>query len=166
MLLLFLTGCIFFRSNFGYHQHKDQPELHISQTIRYLHVIGPTSKIHLSPELEQLSLGLEISPSFLFVGLKPIDEIENRPLRYMYLLSGIGVHFVEYQRRFQRHEFGVMSPFVQIHSPPLCSIPNEKRMFCISAYGEYEYHIMLKSENYSTWNAGLSIHYGIGFFRF
>ena len=169
MLLLYI-GCIFWRNNIGVGylepQQSPHPELHLSSSIRYLHIAGPSTHIQLTPQFKSISAGWEMSPALLFGSWLPIDEISSRPLKQTYLLSAIGTDLITYSTRGEKPAVYWISPYIQIHTPTTCTLQTREEMICFSGFGEVQYHMLSDTSDSLTWNFGISIHYGYGFFPF
>jgi hypothetical protein len=165
-MLFLIIGCVFWRNNIAIGTKESTPEVHISSTLRYFHVSGPSVRAHLAPQLQHLSAGWEFSPALIFGSWFPIDEIRPHFLKEVYLLSAIGVDFISLNLRYQKPALGLMSPYFQIHTPAKCTIETKEEMLCFSVFGEAQYHIIKGNPNHATWNAGIAIHYGKGFFPF
>jgi len=163
-------SCIFWKNNIGMgylgHPQESTPELHLSSSFRYLHITGPSAHLHLAPELKSFSAGWEMSPALLFGSWIPIDEIPSRNLRQIYLLSAIGTDFFTISTRKDKPVIHWISPYLQLHTPTSCTVQTRERMICFTGFGEVQYHMLSNEDNNISWNVGLSIHYGIGFFPF
>ena len=170
IMLLLYSGCIFWRSNIGvgYQEPRQSPhpELHLSSSLRYLHIAGPSTHIHLTPEFKSVSAGWEMSPALLFGSWLPIDEIESRSLKQSYLLSAVGTDFLTVSLDEEKPVIHWISPYIQIHSPTTCTVQTREEMICFSGFGEVQYHMLSEASDNLTWNLGISIHYGYGFFPF
>ena len=164
---LMLLSCVFWRNNISVGSHDNgSSELHISSTIRYLHVSGPSIRAQLNPNLQQIGFGWEFSPALLFGSWIPVDEIQIDIIQEIYLFSGIGVDFLTLNFRHPEISINVMSPYVQIHTPAWCPISSRDEMFCMTSFVESQYHISINYPNHTSWNIGISGHYGRGIFPF
>ena len=162
-----MSSCVFWRNNISVGSYDNgPPELHLSSTIRYLHVSGPSIRTHLNPNVQQIGLGWEFSPALLFGSWVPVDEIQIDVLQEIYLFSGIGVDFFSLNLRNPEIAFDVISPYLQIHTPAWCPVSSREEMFCMTSFAEAQYHITKNHPNHASWNIGVSAHYGRGFFPF
>ena len=165
-MLLFLIGCVFWKNNIGWHKQDSNHEVHLSSTLRYLHLFGPTAKLHLNPTPKYLSVGMEASPALLFSNLLSLESVRNKTLKQIYFLSAMGIDLAGLHFSGEKTKISFFSPYVQLHSPAFCPVKERRTMLCLTAYGEAQYHIMLGDTHKSNWNAGLSIHFGKGLFPY
>jgi len=170
MLLFSLLSCVWFRTNIAYERMTvDENHLHISETMRLFNMFGPTLHLELAPgnivPMRQVRIGAETSLAPLLM-LAFESEIDDSSLIGQILLfSSIGTNIIHYQYKAGEKLFGVFSPYVQIHSPPLCLGGYETDMtegLCLTAYGEYQYQMFLQHPNELRFHVGLAIHYVIG----
>ncbi|MAA80246.1 MAG: hypothetical protein CL916_13410 [Deltaproteobacteria bacterium] len=165
-MLLFLIGCIFWKNNIGWNKQEKTHEIHLSSTIRYLHLFGPTAKLHLNPTPKYLSIGMEASPALIFSQILSLEKINEKMLKEIYFLSAIGIDFGGVHFSKEKTKISIFSPYVQLHTPAFCPVKERRTMLCITAYGESQYNIMLGHPNEINWNTGLSIHFGKGLFPY
>ena len=165
-MLLFLFGCIFWRNNIGWQKQKDSHEIHISSTLRYLHLFGPTTKLHLDPTPKYLSVGFEASPALLFSNIIPLEDIKAEPLKEMLFLSAIGVDLGGLHFSRETTNLSLFSPYIQLHTPAICPLQENRTMLCFTAFGESQYHFIFGRSDTITWNTGLSVHFGKGMFPY
>ena len=170
MSLLFLFSCVWFRSNLGY-ENTDAAghRIHLSETVRLLNFFGPTLHLELAPEnivpVQQARIGAELSLAPLLMLATDGKLNEESPLEQAFIFSSIGAHLFHYQYNETENLFGVLSPYIQIHSPPLCLGEYETDMtegLCLTAYGESQYQIFLRHPNALRFHVGLALHYVIG----
>ena len=165
-MILFLIGCIFWRNNLGYHQQEKKHEVHLSSTIRYLHLFGPTVKLHLNPTPRYLSIGMESSTALFFSNVLPIESIGNKTLKEIFFLSAIGFDIAGLNFSKEKTSLSVMNPYVQLHTPAYCPIERRKTMLCFTGFAEAQYNFIIGEQNTVRWNSGLSIHFGKGLFPY
>lgn len=165
-MLLYLIGCIFWKNNIGWHQQEETHELHLSTTLRYLHLFGPTAKLHLDPAPKYISVGMEASPALVFSNILSLESIRNNFLKEIFFLSALGVDFGGLHFFQESTTPSLFSPYFQLHTPAICSVKERRTMLCFTAYGESQYHVLLGQPNRLNWNAGISIHFGKGLFPY
>ena len=158
MILLF--SCYFIRGNIGAGSVEKTPQIHAGVTARYLNVVGVTSRSHLSQQEQTLSLGLEFSPVLFFSDMFPIDEISSRPLQQTLLFSAIGVDLITW--RLSSKTKVLLSPYFQVHSPPICLFRTTEHALCFGVYGEYQYQNTSFPSPHHSWHIGTGFHYGFG----
>ena len=165
-MLLFLIGCIFWKNNIGWHTQEKHHELHLSSTIRYLHLFGPTAKLHLNPTPKYIAVGMESSPVLPLSKVLPIEDLHNDILTEVLFLSALGVDIAGLHFTENKTNISLFSPYVQLHTPAFCPVQKRRTMLCLTAFGESQYHLILGQKNTVSWNTGLSIHFGKGLFPY
>ena len=165
-MLLFLIGCIFWKNNIGWQTQQNKHELHLSTTLRYLHLFGPTAKLHLAPTPQYLSDGIEASPALIFSQFLSLESIQNKIIKQMYFLSAIGVDIGGIHFSNEKSSISLFSPYLHLHSPAICPMKERRKMLCITTLGEYQYQTIIGQPNVHSWNTGFSIHFGTGLFPY
>lgn len=165
-MLLFVIGCVFWRNNIGLYQQKSKREVHLTSALRYLHLFGPSMRLHLTPTPSYAAFGLEASPALVFGEVISPENIQSNPLLEMYFLSAIGIDLMGLHLIDGSPHLGVLSPYLQIHTPVLCPIEKRETMLCFTGFVETQYQLIKGAQNQTSWNAGLSIHFGKGLFPY
>jgi len=159
-MLLMLLGCIVMRSNVAYESVSGENRVHISETMRLMNILGPKLHLELAPgnqaPIQQIALGGDISLSPFVLPLIEEWEISD-PMHQAIFSSGIGANIFHFQDDEEGIKFGILSPYIQLHTPSLCLDGQE--FLCFTAYGEYQYQIFWAHRNEHRWQLGLSMHY-------
>ena len=165
-MLLLIFGCVFWRNNIGVQQQKTKTEVHLSSTLRYLHLFGPSMRLHLDPKPTYASVGIEASPALVFGEVISPESIQSNFITEMYFLSAIGIDLVGIHSHESRVHLSALSPYIQLHTPVFCPITKREKMLCFTGFAEGQYQLIKGAPNNPTWNAGLAVHFGKGLFPY
>ena len=129
-------------------------------------IYGPTIQLEVAPQqrfyLQQIAIGGEVSllPIEMFSPILINEDSASYPLTQMLTLSSIGFHFLHYQLDDDGAKFGVLNPYLNVHSPPLCldGATIVETGTCFSAYGIAQAMLFLNHPNEFRWSFGISMH--------
>ena len=161
-MLIFIISCVTLRSSIGYEEVEEKPRVHISEHLRASHSFGPTLQLEFAPNhqktLHQFAIGAELAP-LSAIAFGP-SEYETNPLLYPFILSSIGMTLFHYQYDPDGSKYGVLNPYLNIHSPPLCLDGSTiyDTGTCFTIHGTTQAQIYLNHPNEFRWNVGISMH--------